>query len=178
MAGSLESLRRRPLLEARWAQLWVPPFPRGMFTNAFWRQRLLSNQHEYKRGQSLRLVLRWLDDPDGPVVGMANFTQFMRGAFMACSLGYSIDQDAQGKGLMREALQPAIDHVFGHMTMHRIMAGYVPTNDRSGRLLRRLGFRVDGYAHDYIFINGAWRDHILTSLLNPNEIHPPYVDRL
>lgn len=47
------------------------------------------------------------------------------------------------------------------------MANYVPTNERSGRLLRRLGFTVEGYARDYLFIDGAWRDHVLTSLTNP-----------
>ena len=40
------------------------------------------------------------------------------------------------------------------------MANYVPTNERSGRVLRRLGFVVEGYARDYLFIGGAWRDHV------------------
>ena len=47
------------------------------------------------------------------------------------------------------------------------MANYLPINERSGRLLKRLGFKVEGYARDYIFINGAWQDHILTAMLNP-----------
>jgi ribosomal-protein-alanine N-acetyltransferase len=37
---------------------------------------------------------------------------------------------------------------------------------RSGRLLRALGFVVEGYARDYLQINGRWEDHILTSLTN------------
>jgi ribosomal-protein-alanine N-acetyltransferase len=44
----------------------------------------------------------------------------------------------------------------------------VPTNERSAALLRRLGFVVEGYARDYLFIGGKFRDHILTSLTNPN----------
>ncbi len=48
------------------------------------------------------------------------------------------------------------------------MANYVPTNERSGRLLRRLGFTVEGYARDYLCLNGTWQDHILTSLINNN----------
>lgn len=154
---------------------WEPPFPKGLFTNAFWERRLVQNQQEYDAGKSMRLVLFDIDAPDGAVVGLANFTQFVRGAFMACTLGYSIDQDAQGKRLMFEALERSIVYAFEHLGMHRVQANYIPTNERSGRLLKKLGFTVEGYARDYIFINGAWRDHILTARVNPTGGHPDYV---
>ena len=48
----------------------------------------------------------------------------------------------------------------------------MPENTRSGRLLARLGFVREGYSRRYLFINGAWRDHVLTSLTNPTEIPP------
>jgi ribosomal-protein-alanine N-acetyltransferase len=46
------------------------------------------------------------------------------------------------------------------------MANYRPQNERSARLLERLGFTREGLAKDYLFIDGAWRDHVLTSLTN------------
>jgi ribosomal-protein-alanine N-acetyltransferase len=154
---------------------WEPPSPRDLFTNAFWERRLQQNRQEYREGKSMRLVMLWRDAPDGPLVGMANFTQFVRGAFMACTLGYSIDQDAEGKGLMYEALRAAIRHVFDELGMHRVQANYIPTNERSGKLLRRLGFQVEGYARDYLYINGAWRDHILTALTSSSATIPECV---
>jgi ribosomal-protein-alanine N-acetyltransferase len=154
---------------------WEPPFPRGLFTNAFWERRLDQNQQEFKSGKSMRLVLFEKHRPSGPVVGLANFTQFVRGAFMACTLGYSLDEDMQGRGLMREALTTAIRHVFDELGMHRIQANYIPTNERSGKLLRHLGFDVEGYARDYLFINGQWRDHILTAKVNTGAGTPEYV---
>jgi len=69
---------------------------------------------------------------------------------------------------MAEALRALIAYAFGELGFHRIMANYIPTNERSGLLLRRLGFVVEGYARDYLEIDGAWRDHVLTSLTNPN----------
>jgi ribosomal-protein-alanine N-acetyltransferase len=47
--------------------------------------------------------------------------------------------------------------------LHRVEANYQPNNERSGRLLRALGFTVEGYARAYLYIDGEWRDHVLTA---------------
>jgi ribosomal-protein-alanine N-acetyltransferase len=69
---------------------------------------------------------------------------------------------------MSEAVSAAIAHVFGDLGLHRVRAAYHPHNERSGRLLCRLGFVVEGYARDYLDLHGAWRDQILTGLINPD----------
>ena len=45
--------------------------------------------------------------------------------------------------------------MFREQNLHRIQANYVPRNERSGGLLRRLGFVVEGYARDYLLLNGT-----------------------
>jgi len=69
---------------------------------------------------------------------------------------------------MHEGLKASLDYVFGDLNLHRVMANFMPHNLRSNAVLRRLGFTVEGYARDYLYIDGAWRDHVLTSLTNPN----------
>jgi len=152
---------------------WEPPRPAGYFTADYWRRRLVQNLDEHARDRSLRLSIVQRADPNGPVLGHCNYSNFVRGAFQACTLGYSLDHRWEGQGVMREALQASLAHLFGPLRMHRIMANYIPTNERSGRLLRRLGFVVEGYARDYLFIGGAWRDHVLTALTNPAPTPPP-----
>ena len=124
------------------------------------------------RDLSLRLALFRRGDPEGPVLGHVNFSQIVRGAAQSCFLGYSLDRRCVGRGIMTEALGAAIPLVFGQLKLHRIQANYVPTNERSGRVLRRLGFVVEGYARDYLFIGGAWRDHVLTARTNPDAPMP------
>lgn len=63
---------------------------------------------------------------------------------------------------MFEGAGHCIDIMF-RFGLHRIMANYCPENVRSGKLLARLGFEQEGLARDYLYLNGRWRDHILTS---------------
>jgi ribosomal-protein-alanine N-acetyltransferase len=147
---------------------WEPPRPEGYFSEAYWYRRLEKNRDELARDTSLRLSMFRRGDLEGPVLGHVNFSQIVRGSSQSCYLGYSLDRRCVGRGMMTEALQGAIPVVFGAMALHRIQANYIPTNERSGRVLRRLGFVIEGYARDYLFIGGAWRDHLLTSLTNPN----------
>lgn len=146
---------------------WSPPTPDGYYTESYWRERLERARAEFEQDRSMQLVFFEREEAMTRVVGVCNFSAFIRGAFQACYLGYSIDYRDEGRGLMREALSAAIRYAFDELRLHRIMANYVPTNERSGRLLRKLGFTVEGYARDYLLIDGEWRDHVLTSLTNP-----------
>lgn len=137
------------------------------FTEFFWREQVEHNFLEFEHGRSLKLFLFEHQAPDR-VIGVANFTHFMRGPTHSCLLGYSLAEANQGKGFMQEALTTAISFIFTNLNFHRITANYMPRNQRSGNLLRKLGFVVEGYARDYILIDGRWEDHILTSLINSN----------
>jgi ribosomal-protein-alanine N-acetyltransferase len=137
------------------------------FTDEFWRSQVHASLAEFRTDRSLRLFA--FEKPRRQrVIGNVNFVQFQRGAAYYCTLGYGIAADREGQGLMREALQAAIAYVFRDLNMHRVQANYVPWNRRSGGLLRRLGFQVEGYARDYLYLDGAWQDHVLTSLVNPD----------
>lgn len=145
---------------------WSPPRPASFYTEAHWERTLAHNLDSWVQGRSARFFIQAVERP--AVLGVCNLTDIIRGAFQSCHLGYSIDKDEQGRGLMSEALGLAIAYAFTELRLHRIEANYIPTNERSEKLLRRHGFDVNGYARDYLFIGGAWRDHVLTSLTNPD----------
>ncbi|MGE3800523.1 MAG: ribosomal protein S5-alanine N-acetyltransferase [Candidatus Kapaibacterium sp.] len=143
-----------------------PVFPEDFFTAEYWRVKVEGSIDEFHLGLSCRFFLFPLDNPEH-VVGHCSFSQIFRGVFHACYLGYTVDRELEGGGYMREGLQEAIRYMFEEWNLHRIMANYMPHNVRSGRLLRHLGFVPEGYARDYIQIDGKWEDHVLTSLTNP-----------
>ena len=147
---------------------WSPPVPDAMFTEAFWSERLALAADELLADRAVRFVLQPAGAPvDGAILGTANYTHIVRGAFQACHLGYQIARAHQGQGLMREALRAANAFMFDSMRLHRIMANFRPENDRSRRLAAALGFVEEGLAKEYLYIDGEWRDHVLTSLVNP-----------
>lgn len=146
---------------------WSPPPAQAFFTEAFWTERLALAVEEFEAGRAVRFVLQDKGPEDGEILGTCNYTNIVRGAFRACHLGYQIARAREGKGLMAEALRASNGFMFDTMRLHRIMANYRPENARSARLLQRLGFVREGLAKDYLYIDGAWCDHVLTSLIHP-----------
>jgi ribosomal-protein-alanine N-acetyltransferase len=153
---------------------WAPDRGPRAATEDFWHRQLATGLEEFERGASVRMVLLPRDGGAEPV-GDASLTNIVRGPFQACNLGYRLALSRVGHGYMHEALRAVIDYAFGELHLHRIMANYAPTNARSARLLRRLGFSPEGYARDYLFLAGAWQDHVLTSLINPRARPPELV---
>ena len=147
---------------------WDPPAPSDFYSVAFWLRATARAVEDFAADRAVRFDLF---DPQAVdrtmVIGRASFSQIFRGPFQACVLGYSIDVEYEGRGLMREALAAAIAYMFDVKELHRIQANHLPENDRSAALLARLGFVREGYAKDYLFIAGAWRDHVLNALVNP-----------
>ncbi len=149
-----------------------PILPAESYTAEGWGARFEAFREEFARRQSLRLLVRARSAPEGDVLGVVNFSNFVWGYFRACHLGFALDERWQGRGVMREALEASIAYVFDELGLHRVMANHLPTNERSAKVLRAMGFVPEGYARDYLFIRGAWRDHVLTALTNPRPVAP------
>lgn len=146
---------------------WDPPTPAAFFTVQGQAERLAQGREAFRAGTAMRYWLSLADAP-GRVIGMVHLSQISRGAFCSAALGYALDQGCQGRGLMHEALQAVIAEAFSvRINLHRIQAAHRPENQRSAAVLARLGFTAIGLSPDYLFIDGAWRDHQLCALINP-----------
>ena len=144
---------------------WDPPRPAAIRTASFWEGECERAVDEHEDGLVARWVL-FLRADELQIIGRINYTQIARGPFQSCVLGYAIDAAFESRGLMHEALAATTSHVFDAMQLHRIQASHLPENARSARLLDRLGFCPEGVAPQYLFIDGAWRDHVVTALIN------------
>ena len=160
---------------------WDPPTADSFFTLEAQSQRVQHGLESFRADTSYRY---WIVDAtraggarlptcDVEVIGSIHFSQVSRGAFQNAMLGYALDEHHVGRGLMTEALTAAIAEMFSpRVNLHRIQAAYRPENARSAAVLERLGFRVEGLSPDYLYIDGAWRDHRITALTNPRFVRP------
>ncbi|GAA1511521.1 GNAT family protein [Streptomyces albidochromogenes] len=96
---------------------------------------------------------------DGAIAGFININNIVGGGFLCGVLGYGAFAHAAGRGLMSEGLGLVMEQAFGPLGLHRLEANIQPANEASLALVRRAGFRLEGYSPDFVYVDGAWRDH-------------------
>ena len=107
------------------------------------------------------------------VIATFGLSNIRRGVNHAAIVSYSVDREHAGRGYATELLAGVVRYAFDNLRLHRLDASYQPENRASGKVLRKNGFIVEGYARDYLFLNGAWRDSVLVSRTNDAWSAPP-----
>lgn len=153
-------LRNREFLKE-----WEPVRTDEFYTLSFHHNQLRMEAESIQKGNLLRLWMFPKDDRQKPI-GMISFSNIVRGAFLSCNLGYSMDGTCINQGYVTEAIEKGIDVIFNDYKLHRIEANIMPRNIRSRRVCEKLGFREEGLAREYLKINGKWEDHIHMVIIN------------
>ncbi len=103
---------------------------------------------------------------DGALAGGIALSEIVRGDFQSAYCGYWAAAASVGCGHMTEGLALLLDHAFGPLGLHRVEANIQPENEPSLALVRRLGFRCEGFSPRYLRINGVWCDHERWAILS------------
>jgi RimJ/RimL family protein N-acetyltransferase len=80
-------------------------------------------------------------------------------------VGAWLAPEAEGRGYATDALSTLVAYAFDERRFHRLNAGRMATNDRSGALLDRLGFTEEGRRREYYFAGGEFVDRVEYGLL-------------
>jgi ribosomal-protein-alanine N-acetyltransferase len=121
---------------------------------------VLRHRREWKQGQAYVLLITPRND-ERVCIGRIALGGVLRGAFQNGYLGYWIDAEHQGRGLMTEAVRAATTFALEVAGLHRVQAAVMPRNGASQRVLEKAGYRREGLAARYLCIAGTWEDHVL-----------------
>ena len=139
---------------------WLGPWdatvpPGGESRPTTFRSLVRRLERSARRGTNLPFVI----EVDGRFAGQVSVNNIVRGSAQFASVGYWIDQQFAGRGVMPRAVAMVIDHCFDAAGLHRIEVCIRPENTNSLRVVEKLGIREIGYAPRFLHINGDWRDH-------------------
>lgn len=143
---------------------WEPSWPHDALTRAAFRRRVRAYDREWQQGTGYSFLV-FSRDEEATLLGGVTLTNLRRGVAQSVSLGYWIGQAHARQGFMTEALEAVLAFCFDDLGLHRIEAACLPGNVASAGLLRKLGFRSEGHAREYLRINGRWQDHELFAML-------------
>jgi ribosomal-protein-alanine N-acetyltransferase len=146
---------------------WEPTWPADDLTRAAFRRRLKRYAEDQRTDQAYAFFLFRREDEE--LIGGLTLANIRRGVAQAGSLGYWMGAPFVRHGYMTAAVQALIPFAFGTLRLHRLEAACIPTNGASIRLLEKTGFSREGYAREYLCINGIWQDHLLYARLQDHD---------
>jgi ribosomal-protein-alanine N-acetyltransferase len=141
---------------------WEPSWPSDALSRAGFRSRIARYAEDWRTDQAYNFFIFTHDET---LVGGIGLSNLRRGVAETGSLGYWIGEPYARQGYMTAALPLTLDFCFGRLRLHRVEAACLPTNIPSRALLLRAGFQQEGYAREYLCIEGKWQDHLLFAIL-------------
>ena len=147
------AVRRR---NAAWLQPWDATVPPGGGERPASFRSLVTRMNRHAReGFGMPFAI----EVDGRFVGQVTVNNIVRGSAQFASVGYWLDRDVAGRGVMPTAVALVIDHCFRSAGLHRVEIAIRPENSNSLRVVEKLGLREVGLAPRFLHIDGDWRDH-------------------
>jgi ribosomal-protein-alanine N-acetyltransferase len=156
-AGEWREVRRR---NREWLQPWEASLPpeASLITDvpATFGQMVRRMRKDARAGRAIP----WAILVDGRLAGQLTVGGITYGSLRSAYIGYWIDKDLAGRGIMPAAVAMACDYCLDVLRLHRIEINIRPENTASLRVAEKIGLRKEGDRPKYLHIDGDWRDHV------------------
>jgi ribosomal-protein-alanine N-acetyltransferase len=107
------------------------------------------------------------------IVGQISLGAISYGSMRTAVMGYWVDQRYAGRGITPMAAALLADWALRDASgprLHRLEIAILPQNERSKRVVNKIGAHYEGVRRRYMFIRGQWRDHETYSLLEDDTV--------
>lgn len=160
-ASDAEPWRDARRRNASWLVRWDATAPPGADARPVTFRTLIRRLSRSARSGA---TLPFAVEVDGRFAGQLTVNNVVRGSAQFASVGYWLDKEYAGQGVMPRAVAMAIDHCFQAVGLHRIEIAIRPENSNSLRVVEKLDIPEIGYAPAFLHIDGDWRDHRLYAI--------------
>ena len=109
-------------------------------------------------------VIATLEAPATPVGAIGTRPEGQPGR---ADIGYWLDQQHWGQGLMTEAVRAVATYGFADLNLYRLEATAYLTNPASSAVLSKAGFRLESVQRGSLFKAGEWVDANMWVMLRP-----------
>jgi ribosomal-protein-serine acetyltransferase len=153
------------LVEANYKRLahWIPDAFQAPPTLEGVRTNLERAGQAWLEGSLLPLSIAVKEENGWRLVGWAQLV--IDGPARSAEVGYWLDADFEGRGLVSRAVTAVLDHAFGPLGLHRVGLQTTVDNVRSRRLAQRLGFTQEGILREAAAFPDERRDLVVYGLL-------------
>ncbi|MBQ1502460.1 MAG: GNAT family N-acetyltransferase [Clostridia bacterium] len=91
----------------------------------------------------------------GRMIGTCGFTSFNFEANSA-EVGYVLNRKRWGEEIAPEALRAVLRFGFTYLDLHRIEAHYIVGNEKSLRVMQKVGMKYEGILRDFMYVKGDY----------------------
>ncbi len=146
--------------------LWMP-HPSVHYTARY----LNYLQDRYSVGKFYDWAL--VDKSTGKMIGTCGFTCFHE-EHNSAECGYVLNPEYWGRGIAAEALGAVMKFGFMTLGLHRIECRYMKGNDRSRRVMEKVGMTFEGMMRDSILVGDKYRTVGVCAILAEEYIKNTY----
>lgn len=147
---------------------WEPLWPRDDLSEIGYQRRMKAYNQQRLNGWGRTYFL--FSENEERLIGGISLTRITYRGAKSATLGYWMSVNDAGKGNMKKAVPALLTYAYKQLGLNRIEAACLPHNDRSIALLTGCGFQTEGFAREYLEINGIAEDHVLFSKLKADHI--------
>lgn len=140
-----------PTVDGDWAEA---------HSSSQWRKTWGNLKGVAKEGTVVPAVI----EVDGAFAGQLTLGNIQHGIVSSCWIGYWVHSKQTGQGVATAAVALGVDHAMKTLGLHRVEATVMEENASSRAVLKKAGFREEGFLKRNLHINGEWTDHYLVAV--------------
>jgi ribosomal-protein-alanine N-acetyltransferase len=129
----------------------------------------LDRNNQYKKEDHL-YSFAVFEKKTGKIIASVMLMDISRNIFQNAYIGYHLLNPYWGQGYGKEIVRGALKIAFDHLNLHRVEAGIDPTNIRSIKLVKGVGFRKEGRSKNRLKVDGKWKDMMIYAITKEDKI--------